>query len=318
MLRIHEVLQGGKTPGVAELARRLEVSGKTVQRDVEFMRERLRLPVVYSRNHQGYRYTEPVTGFPSVQMTEVEVVALLVAHRALEQYRGTRFESALRSAFEKLTSSLGDDFVVVAGPEVSFRPIGASAHDLETFESLHRAVRERRETSFAYHKLKAARPEERRVRPHHLACVQGQWYVVAWDRRRDAMRTFALTRISRLRVLETRFERVQGFDIHRYFGNAFGVFAGEGAIEVRIRFDAYATRLVAERFWHPTQAVQTLPDGESELTLHLNDLHEITNWILGWGEHAVALAPAELVTRVRFSLAAAEGNYAKTKGATRS
>ncbi len=79
MLRIHELLKDGRTPGVGELARRLEVSGKTVQRDVEFMRERLKLPVSYSRTHSGYRYTEPVAGFPSLQVTEGEVVALLVA-----------------------------------------------------------------------------------------------------------------------------------------------------------------------------------------------------------------------------------------------
>ena len=76
MLRIHEILREGRAPSVADLARRLEVSGKTVQRDVEFMRERLKLPVVHSRAHGGYRYTEPVTGFPSLQVTEGEAVAL--------------------------------------------------------------------------------------------------------------------------------------------------------------------------------------------------------------------------------------------------
>ncbi len=106
MLRIHELLKDGRTPGVGELARRLEVSGKTVQRDVEFMRERLKLPVSYSRTHSGYRYTEPAAGFPSLQVTEGEVVALLVAQKALEQYRGTRFEDTLRSAFAKLTASM--------------------------------------------------------------------------------------------------------------------------------------------------------------------------------------------------------------------
>ncbi len=105
MLRIHELLREGKTPGLPELARHLEVSGKTVQQDVEFMRERLKLPVAYSRAHGGYRYTEAVTGFPSLQVTEGEVVALLVAQRALEQYRVMRREEALRSAFAKMASS---------------------------------------------------------------------------------------------------------------------------------------------------------------------------------------------------------------------
>ena len=313
MLRIHELLKDGRAPGVAELARRLEVSGKTVQRDVEFMRERLKLPVVHSRALGGYRYTEPVAGFPSLQVTDGEVVALLVAQNALEQYRGTRFEEALRSAFAKLTASMADETIFSPEAEISFRPLGVSTHDLATFETLHTAVRRRREVRFAYRKPRSTTDEERRARPHHLACVQGRWYLVAWDSLREAMRTFALTRISKLRLLEKRFERVQGFDITRYFGNSFGVFAGEGAIEVRVRFDAYASRLVAERFWHATQSLRPLPHGESELTLSLNDLHEVASWILSWGEHAVALAPEELVARVRRSLAAATKGYSAGK-----
>ena len=175
MLKIHEALQTGRPASPAHLAEELEVSGKTVQRDVEFMRERLKLPVTYSRTHSGYRYTEPAAGFPSLQVTEGEVVALLVAQKALEQYRGTRFEDTLRSAFAKLTASMGDESVFSPDAEVSFRPVGVSTHDLAVFETLHTAVRRRREVRFAYRKPRSAADEERRVRPHHLACVQGRW-----------------------------------------------------------------------------------------------------------------------------------------------
>ncbi len=311
MLKIHEALQTGRPASPALLAEELEVSGKTVQRDVEFMRERLRLPVEFSRTHGGYRYTEPVAGFPSVHVTEGEVLALLVAQRALEQYRGTPFEATLRSAFAKLTNAMQDETVFTPGPGISFRPLGVSTHDLGVFELLHAGVRQRREVRFGYRKIKSAAAEVRRVRPHHLACVQGRWYLVAWDALRDAMRTFALTRISAPRLLERRFERVQGFDIGKYFGNSFGVFAGEGSIEVRIRFDAGAARLVAERTWHPTQDLRALPGGESELTLRLNDLREVAAWVLSWGEHAWVVSPPELVESVRNSHVAAASRYAK-------
>ncbi len=318
MLKIHEALQTGRPASPARLAEELEVSGKTVQRDVEFMRERLRLPVEFSRTHGGYRYTEPVAGFPSVHVTEGEVLALLVAQRALEQYRGTPFEATLRSAFAKLTNAMQDETVFTPGPGISFRPLGVSTHDLGVFELLHAGVRQRREVRFGYRKIKSAAAEVRRVRPHHLACVQGRWYLVAWDALRDAMRTFALTRISAPRLLERRFERVQGFDIGKYFGNSFGVFAGEGSIEVRIRFDAGAARLVAERTWHPTQDLRALPGGESELTLRLNDLREVAAWVLSWGEHAWVVSPPELVESVRNSHVAAASRYAKPGRRTRS
>lgn len=318
MLKIHQALQAGRAASLPRLAEELEVSSKTVQRDVEFMRERLRLPVEFSRTHGGYRYTEPVAGFPSVHVTEGEVVALLVAQRALEQYRGTPFEETLRAAFAKLTNAMQDETVFTPGPGVSFRPLGVSTHDLGIFELLHTAVRQHQEVRFTYRKIKSAAAEVRRVRPHHLACVQGRWYMVAWDALRDAMRTFALTRISGPRLLARRFERVQGFDIERYFGNSFGVFAGEGAIEVRIRFDAAAARLVAERTWHPTQELSALPEGEAELSLRLNDLREVASWVLSWGEHAWVVSPPELVASVRDSHAAAARRYTRPARRTRS
>ena len=67
------------------------------------MRDRLSLPIEYDQLHFGFTYTQPVTGFPSIEVSEGEVIALFVAQKALEQYRGTSFEKPLRTAFEKIS-----------------------------------------------------------------------------------------------------------------------------------------------------------------------------------------------------------------------
>src|SRR5438045_1291431 len=92
MLRIHQALKSGTYPNAATLAAELEVSTKSVHRDLEFMRDRLRLPLVYNPSRFGYYYTEEVTSFPATQLTEGELLALVVAEKALQQYRGTSFE----------------------------------------------------------------------------------------------------------------------------------------------------------------------------------------------------------------------------------
>ena len=68
-------------------------AAKTVHRDMEFMRDRLGLPIEYDAARPGYYYTQEVSGFPSLQITEGELFALLVAEKALQQYRGTNFEN---------------------------------------------------------------------------------------------------------------------------------------------------------------------------------------------------------------------------------
>jgi len=95
MIRIHQALQSGKYPNASKLAREMEVSTKSIHRDLEFMRDRLGLPLEYDGSRFGYFYTQEVSSFPTMQVTEGELFALLVAEKALQQYRGTNFEKPL-------------------------------------------------------------------------------------------------------------------------------------------------------------------------------------------------------------------------------
>ena len=102
MLRIHQAVQSGKFPNATRLAAELEVSTKSIHRDIEFMRDRLELPLEYHPQRFGYHYTTEVTSFPTMHITEGELVALVIAEKALEQYRGTQFEKPLLSAIRKI------------------------------------------------------------------------------------------------------------------------------------------------------------------------------------------------------------------------
>lgn len=55
------------------------------------MRDQLGLPVEYDAQIYAWRYAHPVKSFPTVQVSEGELLALLVAQKALDQYRGTPF-----------------------------------------------------------------------------------------------------------------------------------------------------------------------------------------------------------------------------------
>src|SRR4051794_26796119 len=70
MMRMHARLQSGRYPNCRKLAEELEVSSKTVQRDLDFMRYRLGLPIAYDQFRFGFFYTEPVTSFPNVEISE--------------------------------------------------------------------------------------------------------------------------------------------------------------------------------------------------------------------------------------------------------
>jgi proteasome accessory factor B len=266
------------------------------------MRDRLNMPIAYDQLHFGFVYTQAVTNFPSIEVSEGEVIALFVAQKALEQYRGTPFEKPLRTGFEKITAGLQDRIGFrwsTVDSAISFRGLGSSVADLEMFETVSRAVLESHELAFEYKKLRGAQYEERRIQPYHLGCVENQWYLFGFDLARQQLRTFALPRLRQARDTGAKFHRPADFSITSHLGDSFGVFRGQALHRVRLRFDAFAARLVSERQWHPSQKIKHLPAGEIQLTLTLGSLEEIERWILSWGQHVTVLDPPTLITVLR-------------------
>ena len=312
MLRIHEELRRGALINCTRLVRDLEVSRKTIVRDIAFMRDRLNLPIEYDARINAYRYTNPVNSFPAVQVTEGELMALLVARRAVEQYKGTPFHRQLEIAFDKLTGGLKDRISFSPADElssVSFKNMGLGKADLTVFNALSAAVLKQSEVSFDYRKPGDSRRTRRRVQPYHLSHRQNLWYLVGHDVERNALRTFAVPRIADVRVLASTFVRPADFSPEKFFANALGVLGGSGDFRVRLRFAASAADRVRERVWHETQELRDRPDGGIELSMQLGALPEVESWILSWGDQAEVLAPAELRRNVQATLVKLAARY---------
>src|SRR5450755_3410495 len=153
MLRIHQLIQSGKFPNASTLAR-----------DIEFMRDRLNLPIEYDRARIGYFYTEEVSAFPTMQITEGELFALVVAEKALQQYRGTSFEKPLLSAIRKMEQALPDTIslnLADIGQTISFRTRAEPILNLEIFDALAKAVAQRQQLELHYRK--PGQPAEKRL-----------------------------------------------------------------------------------------------------------------------------------------------------------
>jgi proteasome accessory factor B len=302
MLRIHQALQAGQYPNATRLSAQLEVSSKSVHRDLEFMRDRLGLPLEYDAVRRGYHYTEEVSGFPTLQITEGELFALLVAERALQQYRGTHFERPLASAFKKLAASLPDTVSInLADWEetISFRTSAEPILDLGRFHLLATATAQRRQVRLEYRKAGQRGLEPRFVDPYHLANINGEWYLFGYCHLRKDVRTFAPARIQKVELTGKRFARGRHFSLARRLRDSFGVISGSGEHEVVVRFAAAVADYMREKRWHASQELRELPDGEVELRFRLSSLTEIQRWILNWGANARAIRPPELVAAIR-------------------
>jgi proteasome accessory factor B len=301
MLRIHQALQAGGFPNASRLAREAGVSAKTIHRDIGFMRDRLNLPVEFDARRNGYSYTGEVSAFPTMQITEGEIFALVVAEKALQQYRGTSFEKPLLSAIKKMEQALPDTISLnLADIErtISFRTRAEPILNLEIFDALAKAVAQRQQLELRYRK--PGQPAEQRlVDAYHLANINGEWFLFAFDHARKDLRTFVPARIQSVKPTGKTFERAQKFSLEKRLRDSFGVHAGEGEFEVAVRFTPRAADYIREKKWHASQTLRDLKGGGAELKMKLSSLAEVQRWILSWGGDAKVLKPKELVESVR-------------------
>lgn len=302
MVRIHQAIQAGRYPNATVLARELEVSTKSIHRDLEFMRDRLGLPLEYDPRRGGYHYTQPVSAFPTMQVTEGELLALVIAEKALHQYRGTPFEQPLVSAFRKMTAALPDTISFHLADwdrAISFRTRAEPIQNLEIFDLLTRATAQRRQLELVYRKPGRPQAEPRVVDPYHLANINGEWYLFAYDHLRRAVRTFVPARIQSARFTGKTFARPPRFSLEDRLRDSFAVHAGPGRYRIVLRFDAAVADYIREKKWHDSQQLRELRDGGVELQLRLSSLEEIKRWVLSWGGNAVVVQPPELAGAVR-------------------
>jgi predicted DNA-binding transcriptional regulator YafY len=302
MLRIHQAIQSGNFPNASRLSRELEVSAKSIHRDLEFMRDRLDLPLDYNSSRKGFYYTQEVSAFPTLQITEGELFALLVAEKALQQYRGTTFERPLISAFKKMAASLPDTVSLNLADwqqTISFRTSAEPIVNLEIFDTLAKATAQRRQLQLTYRKPGRRDTEARLVDPYHLANINGEWFLFAWCHLRKDIRTFVPARMQAVQMTGKTFVRPQKFSLDKRLRDSFGVQSGQGRHEVVLRFNELAADYIREKKWHESQTLREIKGGVVELRLQLSSLTEVERWVLSWAGNAVVVQPAELAASVR-------------------
>ena len=312
MLRIHQFIQNNEYPNSQTLAREFEVTARTIKRDIDFMKSRLKLPIGYADKQWGYFYTRSVDHFPHAAINEAELFALLVAHKAIAQYQGTPFQAPLEAAFRRLTGQLdrGNGFTVGSLDQVvSFRPFAPEDTDLAVFQVITQAVQSRQALRFLYRNLGAAKAERRHVHPYHLACIENHWYLFAFDVQRQAMRTFVLTRLREAVATGEKFTVPKKFNPSEYLRGSLSAYKGTEDYEVVVDFDTRAADLIRGRRWHASQRIQELPGGRMRFSMRLDSIEEAERWVLSWGTHATVVRPVALCQRIHAACVALGERY---------
>lgn len=95
LLKLEKAIQTMNYPSVAQLMNVLEVSRRTVLRDIQNLQNDFYAPIEYDRYHKGYYYTDETFFVKNVLVTEGEVVALTGILPLLERYDNTPLKDTI-------------------------------------------------------------------------------------------------------------------------------------------------------------------------------------------------------------------------------
>jgi len=298
LFRIHSRLAEGTRVTASTLATELEVSTRTVKRDIETLRDRHGAEIDWDATAGTYVCTKPSEHLPLLRISADEAIAVALAGKTFAAWAGSPLGRALESALAKIADVVGNavSFPTDTLADCIFRPDDSATDDSTRhhYARLLETIRRHRTVRLLYRKPGAATNDERLIDPLHLAYLDHEWLLVAFDHSRAQLRNFLLSRIVEIHHTGRGFIPPAGFDPQRHLAGAFGRYVGAVLHEVRLHFDPYAAPFIRERRWHPSQVFTDQIDGGVEVSLRVNHLLDVQRWVLSWGAHAEALAPAEL------------------------
>ena len=206
LLQLLSLLQARRDWPGGELARRLEVSPRTIRRDVGRLRA-LGYPVESVTGPGGRYRLHAGTAMPPLLLDEDEAIAIAVGLRTAARASVTGIEETSVRALVKLEQVLPAHLrrrVAALGAATMVASVAGPTVDPQHLTTIAAACRDSECLRFAY-RSRDGTPTRREVEPHSLVNYWRRWYLVGWDRGRSGWRTFRVDRLSKPAAAGTRF-----------------------------------------------------------------------------------------------------------------
>jgi predicted DNA-binding transcriptional regulator YafY len=318
IFKIEQMISARKLASFQEMLDELEVSPATLKRDLEYLRSRMKTPIVYDRDANGYRFAgkrgeAARVEFPGLWFNAAEAAALLTMQHLLSELQPgllRRHIEPLQERLHALLESADHSFAEIQR-RVRILHLGRRAPLPKFFEIAASALLNRRQLEIGYYSRASNDTTVRAVSPQRLICYREIWYLDAWCHVRDGLRSFAVDGIREAHILDAPAKEIADRRLDEELAESYGIFSGRVKAWAKLKFTPARARWVATEEWHPKQRAHVEADGSYVLEIPYNDDRELIGDILRHGPEVEVIAPKELRTRCREQLAATAKLYAR-------
>lgn len=297
----HNQLKEGKFLNASHLAEKFEISVKQAQRDIEFMRDRLFAPLQFDKKRRGYYYEATGYELPSIWVNEDELLSLCFASNLLSTVPQDEIKRSLELVIKKLSSYLTTDFEKFQRfiNNVSVKNIEYYSIDKTTFQKIISSLFNQQIIEFDYYSPHTKEKSHRVVKPLHLLCYMGRWFLVAYCKEKSELRYFAISRISSINVVDEEITINGTYDINATIGHYFGIFSSGNPQEVCLKFDPQVADWIREQIWHEVQIMDSDSEGRLVLKFKATNFAELKGEILKYGSKVEVISPEELRLEIK-------------------
>ena len=207
LFQLVQILRNKRLVTARELAERLDVSERTIYRDIQDLS--LSGVPVEGEAGVGYhlRYSLDI---PPLMFTAAEIEALVVGARMLKAWGGSELGSSAQSVLDKVQAVIAAEVHRHLEESRLFAMRFGTRQDLEsTLDVCRHAIAQRRYLRLDYQRADTE-CSVREVKPLGLYFWGNVWTLTAWCELRHDFRTFRLDRIRWLETLEHTFEEMAG------------------------------------------------------------------------------------------------------------
>jgi predicted DNA-binding transcriptional regulator YafY len=303
LLRLMRMIEARPGLGSAELAEELQVSERTVFRDVDAMRV-AGVPVKARRHVGAYEIEGEVLssarGLEADELAALRVLVEEVAGKGQVPYLDAA-DRAVRRLAEQSSDAAREVAEKLRG-RITVR-LAPSADDPEAaapvFQALQQAMLDNTRVSCRY---ETARLDGQEAvfdfSPWHLLAAERGWYVLGWRSDRESVRCLKVSRFISATSTGEAAHRATDFDLDAWLAGAWSMVPSPTKYDVSLLVDPEFVSTICEIRWHHSQESHPMPDGRWRLTFRVAGLDEIKWWILGRGPAVVVESPPELATEV--------------------
>ena len=302
MLRLLSLLQTHRHWPGAELAERLDVSERTLRRDIDRLRE-LGYPVDATRGIEGGYQLAAGSQLPPLLLDDDEAVAIAVGLRAAAGNSVDGIEETSVRALAKLEQVLPARLRSRVGAlqhysePMTWRGPSGPTIDPSDLTEIAGACRDAVRLRFDYER-RDGEFGGRMVEPHRLVSAGRRWYLVAWDVDRDDWRTFRVDRMVEPKALTRPFaarELPDGMDAAAFV--EAGMQAMNATVEAVVTVAATAEELAGHRIM--AEHDLTPVEGGTRLTLRAEHVEWLAVVVASLPFDLEVHEPPELVDAVR-------------------